>query len=47
MELQSASRYTKIFCSSVEEQIENMKQALRAYERVRSFVNQLKSHKKV
>ena len=46
MELQAASRYTKIFCSTVEEQVENMKQALRSYERVRTFVNQYKAHKK-
>ena len=45
MELQAASRYTKIFCNTPEEQVENMKLALRSYEKVRSFVNQLKTSK--
>lgn len=39
MELQMASRFTKLFPADTKEQVENMKQALQAYERARSFVN--------
>lgn len=39
MELQMASRFTKIFPADTKEQVENMKGALEAYERVRKFVN--------
>jgi hypothetical protein len=39
MELQSASRWTKIFPEDAKEQVNNMKCALEAYERVRKFVN--------
>ena len=45
MELQAASRYTKIFPIDVKEQVENMKKALEAYERVRKFVNDFRKHK--
>lgn len=46
MELQQASRYTKIFPADTKEQVEFMKKALETYERVRRFVNQFRNHKK-
>lgn len=47
MELQSASRWTKIFPVDTKEQVENMKRALEAYERVRKFVNEFRKFSKV
>jgi hypothetical protein len=45
MELNIASRYTKIFPEDMKEQVENMKAALVAYERLRKFVTDFRKHK--
>jgi hypothetical protein len=37
MELQAASRYTKLFCTTKEESVENHKLALHSYEKAKSF----------
>jgi hypothetical protein len=47
LELQSASRWTKIFVQTPQEGIENHKNALRGYERVRKFVDEFKKSKGV
>ena len=47
LELQSSSRWTKIFVQTPQEGIENHKMALRGYERVRKFVDEFKAFKGV
>ena len=42
MELQAASRYTKLFHASQAEQIENLKSALNSYEKARDFAKEYK-----